>query len=79
MTRPLTLGVAVKYARTSRTSLSARAASIAAGLSESYVGKVEAGSIEPSFRAFAKIARIVKITPAEVDLLLRLEADDRGE
>jgi len=54
--------------------MSARALSIAVGLSESYVGKVESGSVEPSLRAFAKIAKGLGMTPPEIYVLVCQEA-----
>jgi predicted transcriptional regulator len=70
----ITLGAALRALREARTTLSARGLSIAAGLSESYVGKVEAGEIEPSVRAFAKVMQHLKVKPAEVWVLLSREA-----
>lgn len=71
----LTLGQALKALREQRTNLSARALSINAGLSESYVGKLEAGVCEPSARAFAKLAIQLRLKPAEVWVLLSREAN----
>lgn len=71
----LTLGQALKALRESRTTMSARALSLAAGLSESYVGKVEAGNCEPSMRAFARIAVQLRLKPGEAWVLLVQEAD----
>lgn len=53
--------------------ISRRALSIAAGLSGSYISKVEAGEIEPSFRAVAKIARELRFTSAEIVFLVQQE------
>jgi transcriptional regulator with XRE-family HTH domain len=55
--------------------LTARSLSLAAGLSESYVGKVEKGTMEPSLRAFGKIAKQLGLTAREVYLLAMQEAD----
>lgn len=46
--------------------LSARALGLSAGLSSSYVGKLEAGEIEPSFRAFARLATVLGMSVHEV-------------
>jgi transcriptional regulator with XRE-family HTH domain len=46
--------------------VSARRLSIDAGLSPSYVSKIESGEMEPSFSAFAAIAREVKMTSWEL-------------
>lgn len=58
-----------------RAGLSARQLSAAAGLSPAYVNKVESGQIEPSFRAFAKIARQLGMTQREIYLLVCGEAE----
>jgi predicted transcriptional regulator len=71
----ISLGAALKALRESRTDLSARALSLAAGLSESYVGKVESGQVEPSVRAFAKIVTHLRVKPGEAWVLLTREAD----
>lgn len=69
------LGTALRALREDRTSLSARGLSLTAGLSESYVGKVESGQVEPSVRAFAKIVVHLRLKPAEVWVLLSREAN----
>jgi predicted transcriptional regulator len=53
--------------------LSARELSLRAGLSESYVGKLEAGKIDPSLRAFGQLAVALGLTCAEIHFLV-LEA-----
>ncbi len=68
------VGDVIRSLRESRTDLSARALSLAAGLSESYVGKIESNSVEPSFRAFAKIAMQLGMKPAEIYILVTHEA-----
>lgn len=70
----ITLGTALRKLREQRTNFSARALSLHAGLSESYVGKVEAGQTEPSFRTFAKIAVALRMKPGEVWVLLTRES-----
>lgn len=73
----LTLGQAIKRLRTP-TGLSARALSVKAGQSESYVGKVESGKIEPSVRAFARIARVLGLKPSEVAVLVERTLREEG-
>lgn len=68
------VGVILRMRREAK-GLTARALSLAAGLSESYVGKVEKGTMEPSLRAFGKIARQLNLTPREVYLLTMQEAE----
>ena len=60
---------AVRYAREKK-HLSARSLSLLAGLSPSYVGKLESGEIEPSVRAFAKIALSLEMSAQEIFLCL---------
>lgn len=74
----LTLGYVVRTLRRQRTTMSARALSIYAGLSESYVGKVESGNMDPSMRAFAKIAVALKLTPGELAVIINREAHQIG-
>jgi transcriptional regulator with XRE-family HTH domain len=69
----LPLGRALQLCRT-RANVSARNLSLAAGLSESYVGKVEKGEIEPSLRAFARIAKQLGMSPREIYVLVIREA-----
>ncbi len=54
--------------------LSARALSLEAGLSPSYVGKLEGGEIEPSVKAFAKIALALGMNQAEIAFCVLQEA-----
>lgn len=70
----IALGSALKALREQRTRLSARALSLNAGLSESYLGKVESGLVEPSFKAFAKIAVELRMKPGEAWVLITREA-----
>lgn len=69
----LTVGHVVRSVR-ERKRLSARALSLAAGLSDSYVGKVESGACEPSLRAFAKIVVQLGLTAQEAYVILQQEA-----
>ena len=63
--KTLTLCDVLRELRLER-ALSKRALSQRAGLSASYVGKLERGEIEPSVRAFAVIALALELTPHEV-------------
>lgn len=49
-----------------RQKISARALSAMAELSPSYVGKVESGEIEPSLKAFARIALALHLSRQEI-------------
>lgn len=55
---------------------SARDVSLAAKLSESVVGKVETGVMEPSLRVFSAIACELALSDREIALLVRLAAQD---
>jgi len=57
--------------------VSARQLSLDAGLSDSVVGKVESGNIEPSLRVFAAMAVQLELTGTEIAFLVRLEAHRR--
>jgi transcriptional regulator with XRE-family HTH domain len=70
----LTIGDVVRIARQAR-GVSARALSLAAGLSESAVGKIEHHQSEPTLRAFAQIAVALDLTPTEIAFLVRLAAN----
>lgn len=54
-----------------RAGLSKRALSQKAGLSTSYVGKLEAGELIPSFQAFVGIALALELTSQEVLFCVR--------
>ena len=54
--------------------LSARQLSEAAGLSPAYVGKLEAGGLDPSFRCFSKIARQLGMSAREIHALVLSES-----
>ncbi len=75
----ISLGEALREVRTTRTELSARGLSLAAGLSDSYVGKVESGKLEPSFGSFARIAKVLNLTPMEVRVLMEIATDDKED
>lgn len=70
MTQKVTVAAAIRYLR-ERKGMSARAVSLAAGLSPSYVSKVESNQMEPSFRAFCKIAAVLEMTEREVLFLVK--------
>lgn len=53
---------------------SAREVSLAAGLSESVVGKIESGATEPSLRVFAAVVTELGLKDREIALLIRLAA-----
>ena len=69
---------AIKNLRQKR-KVSARNLSIKAGLSSSYVSKVENGEIEPSFKAFAKIATALDMTTLEIMFCVLTETDLDGK
>lgn len=64
------LGSLLRQVRLQR-GLSARALSDLAGLSPSYISKVE-GGLEPSLRAFAQIADVLELNIHEIRLLMYL-------
>lgn len=61
----LGVGQLLRSAR-ERRGMSARAVSIEAKLSPSYVNKLEAGDLDPSLRAFARLARVLQLTTMEI-------------
>lgn len=63
--RSLTLADAIRYLREKR-GFSARSLSLKAGVSPSYVGKLESGEIEPSVRVFARIALVLGMSQPEI-------------
>lgn len=67
----LTLGNAIRFLRTNK-NMSSRTLSVLSGLSPSYVGKVEAGALHPSFDAFCAIAKALDISDKELSFLVRL-------
>lgn len=69
----LNVGEVIRACREER-GLSARQLALQSGLSESYVGKLEAGTIESvSLRAFSMIAKTLKLKPGEVYTIVCLE------
>lgn len=69
--QPLSLGDGIKYLR-ERRKMSARQVSISAGLSPSYVGKVEKNEIQPSITGFYHICQVIGASDKEIVFLLRL-------
>lgn len=67
------LGDYVRKCREAR-GLSRRQLSMAAGLSESYVSKLEAGTVDPSVRRFAAIVKQLGINQRELQVLIAREA-----
>lgn len=72
------VGGIVKFAR-ERAGLSTRELSRAAGLSASYVSKLESGSIEPSLKAFSRLATVTGMTMLEIRYCLALAALGESE
>lgn len=54
-----------------RSEISARALSIQAGLSPSYVSKVESGSVLPTIESFARLIEHLTVTDREIVFLLK--------
>lgn len=72
-----TVGMLLRAYREAK-GMSARELSVSAGLSASYCGKVEAGTMAPSFRAMAKIMYRLGMTNGEIGVLIVLEAGERN-
>lgn len=70
MSPEVTIGAALHYLRSAK-NMSARKLSIDAGLSASYIGKVEQGGLEPSFRAFCAIVQALHMTDAEIIFVVK--------
>ena len=69
---------AIKRLRESK-KMSARQLSLKSGLSPSYVAKVESGEIDPSFKAFARIAMVLEMSMLEIFFCIIGESlDDQG-
>jgi predicted transcriptional regulator len=56
-----------------KTSMSARELSIKIGKSPSYMSKVEAGTIDPGLRVFAKLVSELKLNTYEIAVCLGVE------
>ncbi len=65
------LGEVVKNVRT-RKGITAAQLSKSAGYSPSYVAKIESGTLEPSARAFATMARVLEMKDAEIVFAIRV-------
>jgi transcriptional regulator with XRE-family HTH domain len=62
-----------------RAELSARSLSLAAGLSASYVSKIESGSVLPTISAFANIVKHLRISDKEIAYLLSTLTKDHND
>lgn len=72
------MGDAIRRARESR-GLSRRQLSLNAGMSQSYVGKLEDGELaDPSFRAVARLCLQLDLTAREIKMLVMSEANRDG-
>lgn len=71
------LGSLLRFLRASK-GISARGLSDLAGLSPSYISKVEAG-LEPSLKAFARIAEVLSLSVYEIHFLMRVAAERSHE
>lgn len=70
---PLRVGEVVRAYREAR-GISARQLSLQAGLSESYVGKLEAGEMACSLTAFSKLAVTLRMKAGEIHAVVCAEA-----
>lgn len=73
----LTLPQAIAFLRKKK-EFSARQLSELAELSPSYVGKLEAGEVQPSLKAFCQLVRALNCTDYEIVFLIRLMSHPRG-
>lgn len=73
---PVELPTTAQFLQLKRTArgLSQHALSVQAGLSGSYVYKLEAGSLVCSLKSFSKLADVLELTPTEVFTIVRCEA-----
>lgn len=74
------LGTAVKNSREAH-DMSRRKLSAAAGLSPSYVARLERGEVEPSLKTFAAIASVLEWSESDIALTMKLhrsEGDSNG-
>ena len=76
MTEHIGMVDAIRYQRIKK-GLSPRALSLKAGLSASYVGKLERQEIEPSIGVFARIALVLDMNPRETFYCIRMAAMER--
>lgn len=61
-----------------RKGLSARQLSHEAGLSPSYVSKLESGEIDPSFEAFSALAVVLEMSAHEILVLVRCVGEPKS-
>lgn len=66
---------AVKFLRLQK-KISARKLSEMAGLSPSYVGKLEKRELQASLQAFARLAIVLEMTPSEIWFCVKAEANE---
>lgn len=71
--RPTLTSQAVSGVRRRR-GITPRALSIRSGHCLSYVGKLEAGRIQPSLRGFSQVAAALQMNPMEVWVIVMAEA-----
>jgi predicted transcriptional regulator len=69
----VTVGRILRHVRRQR-GISARALSVAAGLSDSVAGKVETDTVDPSLATFARIVHQLELNNHEIATLVRLAA-----
>lgn len=67
----LRFGQIVEGLRIMRLGCSARALSLMVGKSESYIGKLEKGEIDPSLSTFAALAKALHLSPQEMWFLIQ--------
>lgn len=72
----VTVGSLLRASRLAR-GRSARRLSLDAGLSESVVGKVETGAVDPSLRVFSAIVHELGLNGREIALLVSVARDKR--
>lgn len=62
-----------------RNNISARKLSLSAGLSPSYISKVENGTVLPTLESFAKIIKHLNITEKEIAYLIKVFSSKESE
>jgi transcriptional regulator with XRE-family HTH domain len=72
VTRDRITGELIRFRR-EQVGLSRRALSLEAGLSESYVSKIEAGRLQPTLESFARIARVLRFTDLQIAWIVRMQ------
>lgn len=76
MTKNDNFALLMKFLR-ERAGLSARQLSLDAGLSASYVSKIESGVVLPTISSFAHIIQKLDVSPFEVSYLLQTLVKDK--